>query len=115
MPGKATFILLSKAERTELERRIRCATIEYRILLRSKILLLAAKGLETQEIAKQLGISPKAASKELRVANPIKPTKAIANPICIRRAMRRKSTKIPTIPIRIEFMPSLPYSKPSGI
>lgn len=63
MAGKATSILLSEAERTELERHIRCATIEYRILLRSKIILLAAKGLETQEIAKQLGISQKAASK----------------------------------------------------
>lgn len=63
MAGKATPILLSKTERTHLEKHIRCRTVEYRTLLRSKIILLAAEGLKTQEIAEQLKVSQRAVSK----------------------------------------------------
>lgn len=63
MAGKAIPILLSETERTELERRIRCRTVEYRAFLRSKIILLAAEGLQTQEIAEQLNVSQRAVSK----------------------------------------------------
>lgn len=61
--GKATPVFLTGIERTSLEKRIRCATIEYRILLRSQIILLAAEGLKTQEIARRLSISQKSVSK----------------------------------------------------
>lgn len=63
MAGKATSIILSEAERAWLEKCIRSGTAEYRMILRSKIILLADEGLEVRKIAKQLHISQKAVCK----------------------------------------------------
>jgi len=63
MARKAAEITLSKEERTNIEKRLRKRTEENGIVIRLKIVLLASDSLETQEIAKRLGISKKAVCK----------------------------------------------------
>lgn len=63
MAGKATSIVLSETERTKLEKCIRSGTTEYRMVLRSKVVLLANKGVETKKIARRLHISQKLVCK----------------------------------------------------
>jgi transposase-like protein len=51
-------IVLSAAERQELERRARCYTGSYARVLRTKIVLFGAEGLANVEIAARLDTSP---------------------------------------------------------
>ena len=54
MPGTATPIELSKQEREILSQWSSSATTEHRLVERARIILLAAEGLATREIARRL-------------------------------------------------------------
>ena len=54
----AIEIRLSRKERTVLEARLRTATTEQRHLLRMRIVLYAAEGMGTREIARELETTP---------------------------------------------------------
>src|SRR6266702_4235265 len=47
-------ITLPDADRAELERRARCYTLPHAVVVRAKIVLLAAEGLENTQIAARL-------------------------------------------------------------
>src|SRR5260370_877971 len=49
-------ITLPDADRAELERRARCYTLPHAVVVRAKIVLLAAEGLENTQIAARLGV-----------------------------------------------------------
>jgi transposase-like protein len=51
-------IVLTADERKELERRVRCYTASYALVVRAKIVLLAADGLANVEIAARCDTSP---------------------------------------------------------
>lgn len=63
MPRVSPAIYLSDAERIELEKNAKGQKSEKRMYLRSTIILLAAEGLESTEIAKVLNISEKTCRK----------------------------------------------------
>lgn len=63
MARKATLIKLTNEEREGLEKRLRKGTEEHRMIVRLKIVLMAADGLETHQIAKRINISKKAVCK----------------------------------------------------
>jgi transposase len=63
MSRPATPITLTSDERDTLERWVRFSTTEQRLVLRSRIVLLAAEGLETQTIAEQLSVRPGTVSR----------------------------------------------------
>lgn len=64
MPRKSPFsIYLEDEERTDLEVRARRYTSSYRDVIRAKIVLYAAQGLENKEIAARLDTSPQIVSK----------------------------------------------------
>ena len=55
MPRKSPYVIkLTDHERRELESRARRYTLPYREVMRAKIVLLAAKGLDNHEIAERL-------------------------------------------------------------
>ena len=54
----AIEIRLSRKERAVLEARLRAATTEQRHLLRTRIVLHAAEGMGTREIARELDTTP---------------------------------------------------------
>lgn len=55
MPRKSPFaVILSPEERRTLEARVRQYTLPYRDVMRAKIVLLAAQGLENKEIGERL-------------------------------------------------------------
>jgi transposase len=55
LPGpKPPEIVLTKEERSQLERLVRARTAGQQVAMRARIVLLAAKGLSTEEIARQL-------------------------------------------------------------
>lgn len=54
---RATAIVLSPAEQTELERRVRARTSSQQAALRARIVLSAAEGRQNQEIAREFGIA----------------------------------------------------------
>ena len=57
MPRTSPFeIELSAKERTELERRAATYTAPYRDVIRAKIVLMAAEGLQNKEIAHRLSL-----------------------------------------------------------
>ena len=57
MPRRSPFELdLSNPERTELERRAATYTAPYRDVIRAKIVLMAADGLQNKEIAHRLSL-----------------------------------------------------------
>ncbi len=58
MSRPATPIVLMDDERKTLEKWFRSSTTEQRLVLRSKIILLAAEGLSTKEISKRLEVRP---------------------------------------------------------
>ena len=58
-----TPIRLSAEQRSALEKLVRSTKTEQRIAQRSRIVLLAAEGLGTNEIARKLGIRAATASK----------------------------------------------------
>ena len=63
MPGTATPIELSKQEREILSQWAGSATTEHRLVERARIILLAAEGLATREIARRLRTRPARVSK----------------------------------------------------
>jgi len=64
MPRKSPYaIKLSPEEREILERRSRRYTLSYRDVVRAKIILLAAEGLENKEIGERLDLPREIASK----------------------------------------------------
>ena len=64
MPRKSPYvILLTPAEKKELESRARKYTLSYYQVVRAKIVLLAAQGLENSEIARRLDTPREVVSK----------------------------------------------------
>jgi len=63
MAGKATLISLTEQEQNELESWVRKTTMERRLVERARIVLSAAAGKTTQEIARSLGMRRARASK----------------------------------------------------
>ena len=64
MPRKSPFsIILGDGERGELEARARRYTSSYRDVIRAKIVLYAADGMQNREIAVRLDTSPQIVSK----------------------------------------------------
>jgi hypothetical protein len=63
MPRKSPYdIVLSEKERTELSRRANKYTLPYFMVARAKIILLAAEGLDNDEIAMRLNTPRKVVS-----------------------------------------------------
>ena len=64
MPRKSPYTLrLSRDERRELEARARKYTLPYRDVIRAKIILMAAEGLDNDEIAVRLDTRREIVSK----------------------------------------------------
>jgi transposase len=64
MPRKSPFILsLNAAQRRELEARSRRYTLPYREVVRAKIVLMAAEGLDNDQIAARLDTRREIVSK----------------------------------------------------
>jgi transposase len=64
MPRKSPFIIeLSRKERYQLETQARRYTLPYRDVIRAKIVLLAAEGLDNDEIAARLDTRREIVSK----------------------------------------------------
>jgi transposase len=64
MPRKSPFIIeLSEREREVLEAQARCYTLPYRDVIRAKIVLMAAAGLNNDEIAARLDTRREVVSK----------------------------------------------------
>jgi transposase len=63
MVSKATPIVLTNAERSELERLVRSTKTEHRTLFKARIVLLAAAGVATRAIAREVGCTTGTASK----------------------------------------------------
>lgn len=64
MPRKSPFtILLTEQERSILEGRVRRYTSSYRDVLRAKIILYAAEGMQNKDIAARLDTSAQIVSK----------------------------------------------------
>ncbi len=63
MSRPATPIVLTDEERNTLERLVRSATTEQRLVFRSKIILMAAEGFGTHAIAQALGVRPATVSQ----------------------------------------------------
>lgn len=64
MPQESPFgIQLSREERRVLERRSRQYTLPYRDVVRAKIVLMAADGLENREIGERLNVPRPVVSK----------------------------------------------------
>jgi putative transposase len=57
MPRRAPIVVLSPADRAELDRRVRARTGAQQDAVRARIVLLAADGLDTTAIAATLGIA----------------------------------------------------------
>lgn len=58
MSRPATSIYLTDEERKTLKRKVKASTAQQRMVMRSRIILLAADGLQTHEIAARLSIRP---------------------------------------------------------
>ena len=63
MPRTAVQIILTPAEREQLERNVKSQTVERRLFLRSKIVLMSAEGKECIQIAELLEVSEKTCRK----------------------------------------------------
>ena len=64
MPRKSPFpIVLSKAERAELDRVARKYTSPYYMVVRAKAILMAAQGMENDAIGQKLGLPRQIVSK----------------------------------------------------
>ena len=64
MPRRSPFtVVLADVERAGLERRARKYTSPYRDVIRAKIVLLAAEGLDNDVIARRLGLPRQIVSK----------------------------------------------------
>ncbi|CAN5762546.1 hypothetical protein BH18ACT15_BH18ACT15_15890 [soil metagenome] len=64
MPGRSPYeVVLSEAERAELEHRTACYTHPHREVQRAKLVLLAAAGRSNVEIGERLGMSREAVGR----------------------------------------------------
>ena len=64
MPGRSPFqIVLSAEERAELERRVACYTLPHKVVQRAKMILYAAEGLTSVEIARRLETAPEVVAR----------------------------------------------------
>src|ERR1700680_2844401 len=61
--SEATPIILTNAERAELESLVRSTKTEHRTLFKAQIVLLAAAGVATRAIAREVGCTTGTASK----------------------------------------------------
>src|SRR5438093_11175384 len=60
MAGRSGFVIeLSGEERAELERRVACYTLPHKVVVRAKMILYAAEGVSTAEIARRLETAPR--------------------------------------------------------
>jgi hypothetical protein len=60
MAGRSDFVIeLSDEERAELERRVACYTLPHKVVMRAKMILYAAEGQSTAEIARRLETAPR--------------------------------------------------------
>jgi DNA-directed RNA polymerase specialized sigma24 family protein len=57
MPGPATSLTLRADDRVQLERWLGSSSLRTRLVQRAQIVLLAADGFATQEIADRVGVS----------------------------------------------------------
>jgi hypothetical protein len=61
MAGRSGSVIeLSGDERVELERRVACYTLPHKVVVRAKMILYAAEGQPTAEIARRLETAPTA-------------------------------------------------------
>jgi len=60
MAGRSGYVIeLSGEERAELERRVACYTLPHKVVMRAKMILYAAEGEPTAEIARRLETAPR--------------------------------------------------------
>jgi hypothetical protein len=60
MAGRSGYVIeLSAEERAELERRVACYTLPHKVVQRAKMILYAAEGQSTAEIARRLETAPR--------------------------------------------------------
>ena len=60
MAGRSRYVIeLSVEERAELERRVACYTLPHIVVVRAKMILYAAEGEPTTEIARRLETAPR--------------------------------------------------------
>jgi hypothetical protein len=60
MAGRSGYVIeLSGEERAELERRVACYTLPHKVVVRAKMILYAADGATTAEIARRLETAPR--------------------------------------------------------
>jgi hypothetical protein len=60
MAGKSAYVIeVSAEERAELERRVACYTLPHKVVVRAKMILYAAEGHSTAEIARRLETAPR--------------------------------------------------------
>jgi hypothetical protein len=58
--GRSGYVIeLSGDERAELERRVACYTLPHKVVVRAKMILYAAEGQSTAEIARRLETAPR--------------------------------------------------------
>jgi transposase-like protein len=64
MAGRSKFVIvLSGEERAELERRVACYTLPHVVVVRAKMILYAAEGATTAEIARRLETAPRVVNR----------------------------------------------------
>lgn len=64
MAGRSGYVIeLSGEERTELERRVACYTLPHKVVVRAKMILYAAEGQSTAEIARRLETAPRVVNR----------------------------------------------------
>ena len=74
MPRESPYVIkLSAEERRILEARVRQYTLPYRDVVRAKIVLLSAKGLQNKEIGERLDTPRPVVSKWRAAALPLQP------------------------------------------
>src|SRR6266542_791925 len=60
MAGRSGFVIvLSGEERAELERRVACYSLPHKVVVRAKMILYAAEGESSTEIARRLETAPR--------------------------------------------------------
>jgi len=64
MAGRSGYVIeLSVDERAELERRVACYTLPHKVVVRAKMILYAAEGQPTAEIARRLETAPRVVAR----------------------------------------------------
>jgi hypothetical protein len=64
MAGQSPYrIVLSAEERAELERRVACYTLPHKVVQRAKMVLYAAEGSTSVEIARRLETAPEVVAR----------------------------------------------------